>query len=87
MIDALVASGLSVDKFARREGIDAERVYRWKRKLGVTPSTTPTFVEIRQTEVISKGRQIEIALRSGHRMFFGESIDPSVLCRLLQVLE
>lgn len=86
MIEAQVASGLSIEKFAQREGINAERVYRWKRKLKLAATTSPAFVEVRPVHV-GKEHQIEVALRSGHRVFFADSVDPSVLCRLLQVLE
>lgn len=87
MIEAQVASGLSIEKFAQREGINAERVYRWKRKLKLIASTSPAFVEVRPVHVVGKEHQIEVALRSGHRVFFADSVEPSVLCRLLQALE
>ena len=88
VIDAQVASGLSVHRFARREGIDAERVYRWKRRLTAKTSAPAAFVEVRATGVVVGTEQpMELALRSGHRLFFAESVDPSVLRRLLEVLE
>lgn len=31
------ASGLSVQQFAAREGLDAERLYRWRRRLETAP--------------------------------------------------
>jgi transposase-like protein len=86
VIDAQVASGLSVHSFARREGIDAERVYRWKRRLTANTSV-PTFVEVRAAGVVGKEQLIELALRSGHRLFFTDSVDPSALRQLLRVLE
>ena len=87
VIDAQVASGLSVHSFARRKGIDAERVYRWKRRLTANTSAPPAFVEVRAASVVGKEQPIELALRSGHRLFFTDSVNPSVLRLLLRVLE
>ena len=82
-----MSSGLSVGKFAEREGLDAERLYRWKRILAAGAVTTPAFVEVRTPDITRHGRPIEIALRSGHRLFFADSVDSSALRWLLQLLE
>ena len=87
VIGEQMSSGLSVSKFAEREGLDVERLYRWKRILTARAETTPAFVEVRTADIARHDRSIEITLRSGHRLFFGESVNPSVLRRLLQLLE
>lgn len=87
VIGEQMSSGLSVSKFAEREGLDAERLYRWKRILAEGTVTTPAFVEVRTADIARHDRQIEITLRSGHRVFFPDSVDPSALRRLLQLLE
>ena len=86
-IAAQLASGLSVKKFAEREGLDAERIYRWKRILAAGSVAVPTFVEVRAPEESQRNGQMELVLRSGHRLFFAESVAASALRRLLQVLE
>ncbi len=87
VIGEQLSSGLSVNKFAEREGLDAERLYRWKRILAAGAATTPAFVEVRTADNGRHDRQIEITLRSGHRVFFADSVNPSALRRLLQLLE
>lgn len=87
VLAAQEASGLSVAAFAAREGVDMQRLYFWRRRLGscaVERPEPPTFVEVRA----ASGRElVEIALRSGHVIRASESIDPSFLRRLVDALE
>jgi transposase len=49
-LTALGASGLPLAKFAKREGLVAERLYRWRRQLGAASKATakpPAFIEVR----------------------------------------
>jgi transposase-like protein len=88
VVAACDSSGLSVKKFAAREGLKPERVSRWKQALRtVKPSPTPPFVELRQTSARSSRDRIEIVLRSGHILFVGESVNPSSLRRIVELLE
>ena len=80
------ASGLSVAAFAAREGLDPQRLYFWRRRLGSSPEAAqaPTFIEVRATS----GREhVEIVLRSGHVIRVAESIDPGVVRMLVDALE
>lgn len=80
------ASGLSVPAFAAREGLDPQRLYFWRRRLGNSAMTSeaPTFIEVRP----AAGRElVEIALRSGHVIRVAESIDAGALRRLVDALE
>src|SRR5690606_6632005 len=77
------ASGLSVQQFAAREGLDAERLYRWRRRLETAPGPGPAFVEVQP----SRRPRIEIVLPSGHVLFVPDSVDEGALGRLLGVLE
>jgi transposase-like protein len=77
------ASGLSIQQFAEREGLDAERLYRWRRSLGAAQPVPPAFVELRPS-----GRsRIELVLRSGHILFVPEAIDVDALRRLVDALD
>ena len=80
------ASGLSVAAYAAREGLDPQRLYFWRRRLGKSaePSESPTFIEVRPGAM---GELVEIALRSGHVIRVAESIDGGVLRRLVDALE
>lgn len=80
----LAASGLSMAKFAVREGLDVERLRRWRRRLESVPvARATTFVELRQQAPES----IEIVLRSGRVLRVAESVDPTALLRLIDALE
>jgi transposase-like protein len=81
----LAASGLSVQKFAARAGLDPERLYRWRRQLGATAPApaAAAFVEVRP----SLRSRVEIVLRSGHVLFVPETIDAGALHQLVEMLE
>ena len=88
-LDAQARSGLSVQAFAAREGLDAQRLLRWERRLTAKPASSaarkmsPTFVEIAG----SSSASVEIVLRSGRLLRVSESIDPSALRRLVEALD
>lgn len=79
----LAASGLSVSAFALREGIDAQRIYRWRQRLVSTAAPPPAFVEVTRRTA----QPIEIVLRSGRVLRVSESVDGVALRRLVDVLE
>lgn len=88
VVAAYEASGLSVERFASREGFKPERVARWTRKLKFRlPSKAPKFVELQPTLVRPRRTSIEIVLRSGHILFVAESVDPTALRRVMELLE
>lgn len=84
---ALAASRLSTRAFATREGIDFQRLYSWRRKLGVSSErevvTPPAFVELRP----ASPERVEIVLRSGIVLRVSESIDGDAIRRLVGALE
>jgi transposase-like protein len=99
-LDALEASGLSVSAFAEQEGLDEERLYRWRRRFererkaeprAVTPSATPAIVELRASTSPSPRRgetlPVQIVLVSGVVLRVTETIDPARLARLVAALE
>jgi transposase-like protein len=86
VIAAQAASGLSVAAFAAREGIDAQRLYFWRRRGEGSAANTvpPTFVEVRHA---AGSERVEVALRSGRVIRVAESIDPGVLRGLVNALD
>jgi transposase-like protein len=83
---ALTASGLSPSAFARREGLSAERLYRWRRQLAeLEPRAVPAaeLIEIRPR----RAEPVEIVLASGRVLRVTETIDVSALARLVAALE
>jgi len=88
VVAAYEASGLSLEKFAAREGLKPERLARWTRRLRIgRPPTAPKFIELRPVGSRRGRHPVEIVLRSGHILFVGESFDPTLLTRVLDVLE
>jgi hypothetical protein len=79
---ALEASRLSAHAFAKREGLDVQRLYWWQRRIGAK-TATPAFVEIERRP----GEPVEIVLRSGRVLRVAETIDVAVLRRLVEALE
>lgn len=84
-IAALKSSGLSMAAFARREGLDSNRLRKWAKKL--EPSTAlaaaPTFVEV--TRVTNA--HIEVVMPSGLTLRIAETIDAVALARIVHALE
>lgn len=81
------ASGLSLSDFARREGIDADRLYRWRRVLAqaagreTTAVVQPAVIELRAGP--RSPERVEVVLASGVTLRVAETIDPSALARLI----
>jgi len=92
----LEKSGLSVRRFAAREGLKAGSLSFWKWKLGQehgrsdgAEATAPvSFVEVRaEAGVASPGQPFEVELRSGRRVRVAAGFDAAELARLVVVLE
>jgi Transposase len=81
-LSALADSGLSLGAFAAREGLDAQRLYVWRRRLG-SLATPQSFVEVKSAALAP----IEVVLRSGHVVRLSPSFDAAAFARLLAVLE
>ena len=89
-LSALDRSGKPVSVFAAEHGIDPQRLYQWRRRLGAAERTT--FHEIvirpppRNAESGASGEPFEIALTGGHVVRVPASFDAAALLRLLDVL-
>jgi hypothetical protein len=84
VLKAQAASGLSVNAFAMQQGLDAQRLYFWKRRLETETQgvQTPTFVE-----VMPRTAAVEVVLRSGRILRISAAIDTPTLRRLVEALE
>jgi transposase-like protein len=86
-LSAQQSSGLSAYAFARREGLDPQRLYFWRRRLGSGDSGSEParvqFVEVHP----GAGRQVEVLLRTERVLRVCEGIEPDVLLRLCEALE
>lgn len=84
----LAGSGLSLSEFARREGIEEGRLYRWRRQLGehterpaAARVSAPAVIELRAG--LRPAERVEIVLASGLTLRVTETIDPAALARLV----
>ena len=84
---ALAGSGLPIDAFARREGLDVQRLQRWGRRFADerrrAPASSPELIEIRPR----RAEPIEIVLVSGRVLRVAETVDVAALARLVAALE
>jgi transposase len=88
VMSAWRGSGETVWAFARGNGLVAQRLYRWARRLkgGESPEG---FHPVRLLGVSGavEGRKIEIELMDGRRVRVGEGFSAEELGRVLEVLE
>jgi transposase-like protein len=86
---------MSVSAFAQREGLDEERLYRWRRRFAregkagtrtARPPTAPALIELRPSASLGVAEPIEIVFGSGVTMRVAETIEPAVLARLVTAL-
>jgi transposase-like protein len=79
---------MTVNAFAKREGLDAERLYRWRRRFArEREAVGPALIELRPTPSARRAEPVEIVLGSGVVVRVAETIDPATLARLVAALE
>ena len=87
---ALARSRKSVSTFAAEHGLDPQRLYSWRRRLGGAEPTTFRELIVRPSHEVSSsvsaGSRFEIVLPSGVVVRVPESFDSAALERLLEVL-
>lgn len=88
VIASLEHSGQSVGAFAAEHGVDPQRIYLWRRRLGRTRSAGSTFRElvVRPAAAEYVHGPFEIVVASGTVVRVPASFDPDGLARLLEVL-
>lgn len=85
VLERLDDSGLSVRGFAQREGLNVQRLYRWRRALARGDGApAPSFVEIVRG---TKAPVVEVVLPSGAVLRVPAGFDGETVRRLVVVLE
>ena len=84
---ALERSGKPVAVFAAEHGLDAQRLYAWRRRLGGAEPTRFQELIVRPSSGVSVGAPFEIVLPSGVVVRVPTSFDAAALERLLTVLQ
>jgi transposase-like protein len=94
-LTALAQSGLELSAFATREGLDAQRLWRWRRQLAAQAAMTFEEIVPRDATSVPDGgamspserERFEIVLRSGRVVRVPMSFDASALRLLLAIVE
>ncbi len=78
------SSGLSVEDFAQRHGLERQRLERWRRKLGGQRGGAAKFVEVitQRAPIV-----VEVLLPSGATVRIPESVDADALRAILAAVE
>jgi hypothetical protein len=93
VLEAWKRSGVGIEKFARSRGLVPQRLYWWKKKLGIdagAKSSAPALVPVRITEPRAdarRGEPVTVLLRSGHMLKVGRDFDEGVFVRVVALLE
>lgn len=87
----LEQSGLSAREFAKREGLDTQRLYKWRVKLAELAGNGDTavrFTEVAKPSLRSVATSgFEVALKNGRVIRVGAHFDPVALKSLLEVAD
>jgi transposase len=82
-------SGLSVTAFAKRHGLDSQRIYCWRARL--KGEVQPKLVEVAIPRALAvparASERIDIELRCGRRLGVPVTIDVDSLRRVVEALE
>lgn len=81
VLERLAASGLAVREFAESEGVDPQRLYRWRSVIG--ECSAPAFVEVARPK---SRRPVDVLLRSGHVVRLREGFSEEALRRVVAIL-
>jgi hypothetical protein len=81
VLDRLESSGKSVREFAEAEGLDPQRLHRWRAQ--IAKGAAPAFVEISRR---SPAEPMEVVLRSGHVVRVSDGFSEETLRRVVAVL-
>lgn len=95
VLDAWKKSGASLEAFARSRGLVPQRLYWWKRKLGIAgPKDRAALVSVRLIESSTdgaaeprRGEPVTVLLRSGHMLKVGRDFDEHAFARVVALLE
>ena len=92
LLDAADRSGLSDRGFAKRRGVDAQRLWWWRKRLGrqkAAAQSDAKFVElaVRSPAGTVATSRVEILLSNGRVVATPVDVEPGALARLLDAVE
>jgi len=83
-------SGMNDREFAKREGLDPQRIWWWRRRLGCPrmKAEEVAFVEVRSKDEAPQPPQVlEVRLGNGRSVLVPLSVEPTKLAELLDAIE
>ena len=86
-------SGLSVEDFAKEQGLVPQRIYWWRKRLEKTAAVAaaaPAQVKLLPVNVTaprSRGEPVAVFLRTGHVVKVGRDFDEEAFSRVVALLE
>ena len=85
VLDLQVASGLGLEHFAVAQGLDPQRLRRWRAQLG--EEGPPSFVELTPLPALASAPAIEVQLRSGRVVRVRDGFSAETLRRVVAALD
>ena len=89
-ISAWRKSGLSVEDFAKAQGLVPQRIYWWRKRLEKTPAVPANHVKLLPVNLApprSRGEPVAVFLRTGHIVKVGRDFDEEAFARVVALLE
>lgn len=81
-------SGLSIERFARQRGFTPQRLYWWKKKLGIPAAhDAPKLVPVHVKPEARRGEPVTVLLRTGHMLKVAHDFDEHAFARVVALLE
>ena len=95
VLEAWRKSGASIEAFARGRGLVPQRLYWWKRKLGIAGrkdrvALVPVRLADESIDGVAESRRgepVTVLLRSGHMLKVGRDFDETAFARVVALLE
>ncbi len=89
MLDDAEQSGLSDREFAKRNGIDPQRLVWWRKRLNQPKPSKPSFIELEvsPSKAIWDLNRVEIRLANGRIVTTQVDVNPLWLPQLLDAVE
>lgn len=86
-------SGMSIERFARQRSLTPQRLYWWKRKLGISTKsdavavTPPMLLPVQVRPEARRGEPVTVLLRTGHLIKVSHGFDEEAFVRVVSLLE
>lgn len=85
-LDELKSSGETIPAFASLHGLDAQRLYAWRRRTSSAEVRRATFVEVVPRVSVRMAPPVEILMRTGEIVRVSAGFDKEVVARVVAIL-